>query len=137
MRRSHFESAITLFLMTNPEVVPGPGDPETVGVWSWPHISFDAPNLHQLEDLSPNDWVLPFTARITVSCIPPGEGDFSFLSRSTSSPIEDPNHAVLILRGLLGISLPAEKSLLAVTNGDIHVRVETIMEGSRRSIKSA
>jgi hypothetical protein len=86
--RSHSKSAINLFLMTNPTVFPEPGDPEVAGVWSWPDISLDELDLHQLQDLSPNDWVLPFTARIAVSCIPPGEHAVPFLSRSTSPPTE-------------------------------------------------
>jgi hypothetical protein len=88
----------------------------------------DELDLHQLQDLSPNDWVLPFTARIAVSCIPPGEHAVPFLSRSTSSPAENPAHTVFTLRGLLGVSLPAEKSLLSITDEDIRVQVEAVME---------
>jgi hypothetical protein len=126
--RSHSESAINLFLMTNPTVFPEPGDPEIAGVWSWPDISLDGLDLHQLQDLSPNDWVLPFTARITVSRIPPGEHAIPFLSRSASSPVEDLDHMVFTLRGLLGVLLPAEKSLLNITGEDIRVRVEAVVE---------
>jgi hypothetical protein len=126
--RSNSESAITLFLMTNPTVLPAPGHPEIGGVWSFPDVSLDELDLHQLQDLSPNDWVLPFTARIAVSRIPPGEQAVPFLSRSTSSPTEDPDHTVFTLRGLIGVSLPAEKSLLDVTDKDIRVRVEAVVE---------
>jgi hypothetical protein len=114
--------------MTNPTVFPEPGDPEIAGVWSWPDISLDGLDLHQLQDLSPNDWVLPFTARIIVSRIPPGEHAIPFLSRSASSPVEDPDHTVFTLRGLLGVSLPAEKSLINITGEDIRVRVEAVVE---------
>jgi hypothetical protein len=72
--------------------------------------------------------VLPFTARIAVSRIPPGEQAVPFLSHSTSSPAGDPDHTVFMLRGLLGVSLPAEKSLLDVTDKDIRVRVEAVLE---------
>jgi hypothetical protein len=109
--------------MKNAEVFPAPGDPETAGVWSWPDISLDELDVHQLQDLSPNDWIIPFTARIAVSSIPPGVDADPFLSSSTSSPAEDPDHTVFALRGLLGISLPEEKSLLDVTDKDIRVQV--------------
>jgi hypothetical protein len=122
------ESAINLFLMTNPTVFPEPSDSESGGVWSWPDISLDELDLHQLQDLSPNDWVLPFTATITVSRIPAEEGAFSLLSCSATSPTEDADHTVFALCGLLGISLPVEKSLLAVTNDNIRVRVEAVVE---------
>jgi hypothetical protein len=125
---SNSESAINLFLMTNPTLFPEPGDSESGGVWSWPDISLDELDLHQLQDLSPNEWVLPFTATITVSRIPAEEGAFSFLSRSATSPTEDPDHTVFAFRGLLGISLPVEKSLFTVTNDDIRVRVEAVVE---------
>jgi hypothetical protein len=93
-------------------------------IWTYPLRLI----LHQLEDLSPNNWVLPFTARITVSCIPSGERAVPFLSRSTSSQAENPDHTVFTLRGLLGVSLPAEKSLLSITDEDIRVQVEAVME---------
>jgi PIN domain len=117
------EAGIRLFLMKNAEVFPAHGGPETAGVWSWPDISLDELDVHQLQDLSPNDWIIPFTARIAVSSIPPGVDAVPFLSSITSSPAEDPDHTVFALRGLLGISLPEEKSLLDVTDKDIRVQV--------------
>ena len=104
--------ALSFSLMTNPTVFPTPGHPDIAGVWSFSDVSLDEPDLHQLQDLSPNDWVLPFTARIAVSRMPPRERAVPLLSRRTSSPAEDPNHTVFALHGLLDVSLPAEKSLL-------------------------
>jgi hypothetical protein len=126
--RSHSIAAIIHFLIINCLDEPTPEPPEIAGVWSFPDVSFDELDLHQLQDLSPNDWVLPFIARIAVSHIPPGEQAISFLYHSTPSPAEDPDHTVFTLRGLLGISLPVEKSLLDVTDEDIRVRVEAVEE---------